>query len=331
MLRCTNSACKAELSDDARWCHECGSVVAARPGDRLGDYLIEQHVEDGAVGSIWRARRLSDQQIFAIKILPYDRFPEAKQKAEAIARFEQEIKAVNQIEEQRQHFVPILEVSVTSDGSPYFVMEFLEGLPLSRYLAQQNILCGAEILDLMQQLCAALQAVHQHPSRIIHRDIKPDNIFLVPQKDHSLLVKVLDFGLAKLDRKLSLTRTGDALGTPHYMAPEQWQNAKYVDQRADVYALGLILFEMLTGQRTFAAADSIVEIMRSHVLYPPPAPSGVVPWRHLPPALDLLVQAMLAKQPIQRPSSCAEVLRQLTRALGALAHEDPKALQQKYR
>jgi eukaryotic-like serine/threonine-protein kinase len=330
MLHCTNSACKTQLSIDARWCHECGSVVAARPGDILGDYLIEQHVEDGAVGSIWKARRLSDQRIFAIKILPYDRFPEAKQKAEAIARFEQEIKAVNQIEEQKQHFVPIIEVSVTSEGSPYFVMEFLEGLPLSRYLAQQKILCGAEILDLMQQLCQALQAVHQHPSRIIHRDIKPDNIFLVPQAEHSHLVKVLDFGLAKLDRKLSLTRTGDALGTPHYMAPEQWQNAKYVDQRADVYAVGLILFEMLTGQRTFAAADSIVEIMRSHVLYPPPAPSGVVPWRRLPSALDFLVQVMLAKQPIQRPSSCAEVLRQLTRALGSLAHEGPEALQQKH-
>ena len=93
MLRCTDSTCKAQLSDDARWCHACGAVVAARPGDRLGDYLIEEHIEDGAVGSIWRARRLSDQQIFAIKILPYDRFPEAKQKAEAIARFEQEIKA----------------------------------------------------------------------------------------------------------------------------------------------------------------------------------------------------------------------------------------------
>jgi serine/threonine protein kinase len=327
MLHCTNSTCKTQLPDDARYCQECGFVVPARPGDRIGDYLIEQHVEDGAIGSIWRARRMTDHQIFAMKILHYDRFQEPQQKAEAIARFEQEVKAVNQIQEQRQHFVPVIEVSVTSEGSPYFVMEFLDGLTLSRYLAKQRILCGAEILDLMGQLCRALQAIHQHPSRIIHRDIKPDNIFLVPQPDHSLLVKILDFGLAKLDRKLSLTRTNDALGTPHYMAPEQWQNAKYVDHRADIYALGLLLFEMLTGKRVFAeAGEAVVEIMRSHVLYTPAAPSMIVPWRKLPKMLDALVLAMLAKQPGKRPSSCAEVLQHLVRALGPLADEDRVSL-----
>jgi serine/threonine protein kinase len=305
-------------------------VVVAKPGDQIGDYLIEQHVEDGAVGSIWKARHIHSKKIFAMKILPYDRFPDENQKTEAIARFEREVQAVNQLQDQHKHFVPTVEVSVTSDGSPYFVMEYLEGMPLSRYLAAKKYLCGAEILHLMRQLCDALQAVHQHTSRIIHRDIKPDNIFLVPQKDGSQLVKILDFGLAKLGRQSSLTHTHKALGTPHYMAPEQWQNAKYVDHRVDIYALGLILFEMLTGERTFAkSSDSLVEIMYSHVRRQPPTPSNLVPWRDLPSALDELVLSALAKQPSQRPSSCAELLQRLIAALGALAQEDEALLHQK--
>jgi serine/threonine protein kinase len=305
-------------------------VVVARPGERIGDYLIEHHVEDGAVGSIWKARKVDTNEIFAMKILPYDRFPNEEQKREAIARFEREVQAVNQLQEQREHFVPIFEVSVTSDGSPYFVMEFLDGLPLSRYLLQKKILCGAELLDLMRQLCAALQTVHQHASRIIHRDIKPDNIFLVPQRDGSQLVKILDFGLAKLGRQSSLTHTYKALGTPHYMAPEQWQNAKYVDHRVDIYALGLILYEMLVGQRPFAkTSDSLVEIMYSHVKRQPQNPSSILPWRNMPPALDLFVQSMLAKQPSQRPSSCLDVLQKLTAAMGALSQEDEGALRSK--
>lgn len=336
MFHCINPTCRALLSGDARWCPECGASVAVRPGAQLGDYLVEAHMEDGAVGSIWRARHLETQTTVAIKVLPYDRFPDPKQKEEAISRFAVEAEAVNQIQEHRQHFVPVYEISVASDGSPYFVMEYLHGQPLSRYLASKKILCGQEIFDLMGQLCRALSAVHHHqPKPIIHRDIKPENIFLVGNKEPSTseaipLVKILDFGLAKLDRKLGITQTNHALGTPHYMAPEQWQNAKYVDQRADIYALGLVLFEMLAGRRPFAeAGEALLEIMRSHVLYPPPVPSRFVPWRRLSPQLDLLLQKVLAKRPDARPSTCESFYTSLEQAMGSLIHETEEELTQK--
>ena len=229
-----------------------------------------------------------------------------------------EAKAVNQI--GHEHIVDIADFGNTSDGEFYFVMEYLQGESLSdRLRARDTASTSAPALSITAQIADALNASHEQG--IIHRDLKPENIFLCinrgPSRD---FVKVLDFGLAKLtlsDQKVShKTRTGSVMGTPYYMSPEQCEGKIEIDHRADIYSLGVLLFEMLTGKVPFGG-DGYGEIIVKHVTMPPPSVRSIND--ELPEELDLILYRALAKDRDQRFQTMAEFEEALL---------DPRALRQ---
>ena len=177
--------------------------------------------------------------------------PELSRNPEVVSRFMTEAKSVNQI--GNEHIVDITDFGNTADGEFYFIMEFLQGEALADRLRRERLLQTQRALQIAAQVADALAASHAHG--IIHRDLKPENIFLITRGQSQDFVKVLDFGLAKLtqgDEKVShKTRTGSVMGTPYYMAPEQCEGKAGIDHRADVYSLGVILFEMMTGKVPF--------------------------------------------------------------------------------
>src|SRR5690606_702523 len=220
-----------------------------------------------------------------------------------VQRFFAEARSVNVI--RHESIVNVLDLSMLPDGRPYIVMEYLDGQPLSRVIVERSPLPVGGAVMLMCEVLDALAAAHS--SGVVHRDLKPDNIFVTAQGRP----KVLDFGIAKLRPELGAgsdaTRTGSILGTPHYMSPEQAQGSA-VDQRSDLYSLGVILFERLTGSRPFDA-PTLYGLLDQHVKQPPPPPSSR---RHdLLPAFDQVVYRALAKQPEQRFQSAAEMKQAL--------------------
>ena len=187
----------------------------------------------------------------------------------------------------------IFDVGFLPAGQAYLVMEFLEGETLASLIRRIGPLPLAHVAELARQIANVLEATHQ--AGITHRDLKPENIFLVPdaELEGGERVKVLDFGIAKLGGGATLTHSSvGSMGTPAYMAPEQWRDAKAVDWRADAYSLGCIAFEMAAGRPPFVV-ESIAEACMKHLSAPPPSLASLVP--HTPRALDGLVAALLEK------------------------------------
>ncbi len=238
-----------------------GTVIAER-------FQLEEQIGHGAMGTVWRAQHLSLNVPVAVKAIK----GALVESAEAKARFMREARAAAAL--RSTHVVQILDHGVHED-MPYIVMEFLEGETLSQRLQRAQTLTFDATLSVIKQVARALSLAHRRG--IVHRDLKPDNIFLAKEGDHEV-VKVLDFGIAK-DQGASLTATletqeGAILGTPYYLSPEQAQGSLDVDHRADLWALGVIAFECLTGRRPFESnhvGDLIVRI----VSRPIPTPSSV--------------------------------------------------------
>src|SRR5262249_18710981 len=246
------------------------------PGAPIGEYIAEDKIGEGGTGECWRGHHPVIGKRVAIKLLNRD-FVANK---EVVTRFIQEARAVNEI--RHRGLIDIFSFGELPDGRPYFVMEFLDGKPLSKYIKGKGPLPFGEITDIFGQICRALQAAHDRG--IIHRDLKPDNIYLVLEEGAPPFVKVLDFGIAKLagsgPEGQHLTRTGAIFGTPAYMSPEQCEGAKAVDQRSDIYALGIILFEMITGRTPFSEpGEGIGTIMMKQMSLPAPPPSALVTGR----------------------------------------------------
>jgi eukaryotic-like serine/threonine-protein kinase len=233
----------------------------------------------------------------------------------SLSRFLQEARAVNQI--KHRNLVDIFSFGELPDGRPYFVMEYLEGKSLASYLEQAGALPFSEILHLFDQACRALQAAHDQ--QIIHRDLKPDNIYLILEPTQPPFVKILDFGIAKLStgNQKRLTQTKSIFGTPGYMAPEQYEGAKNVDHRADIYALAVILFEMLTSQTPFALpGENIYVVISRQMSLSPPKASSKISNRLIPPAVDQFLLKALSLDREERPQSCIEFYQQLLVAVG---------------
>ena len=209
------------------------------------------------------------------------------------------------------------------DGRCYFVMELLVGETLRERIARGRMGVD-EVSAILKPLVRALEAAHQ--KGVIHRDLKPDNVFLVEIPGERPTVKLLDFGIAKLskaDHRIEQTKSGVMVGTPQYIAPEQ-AKGKEIDHRADIYSLGGIVFEMLTGRPPFEA-DNAMEMVAKHLMEAPPKPSSVEP--SLPAEIDSLVVAMLAKEPAQRPG-LVEVTTVIDRLkAGAIHLEEPKTVE----
>jgi eukaryotic-like serine/threonine-protein kinase len=259
-------------------------------GRTVGNYVVERKLGEGGMGAVYLARHPRIGKEVAIKVL----LPQLSRDPELVQRFFHEAKAAAEI--KNEHIVDVLDYGELSDGASYIVMEWLEGRSLSELLRAETKLPLARAQKIARGIGRALAAAHTRG--IVHRDLKPDNIFLVRHEDDPDFVKVLDFGIAKLmgDATDVKTRAGAILGTPYYMSPEQCQGFA-VDPRADVYSLGVILYQMVTGRLPFEAAG-LGELLMAHVSRPPPPPRTLEPG--LPLAAEEALLQALAKDPEQR-------------------------------
>ncbi|MCY1017230.1 serine/threonine-protein kinase [Pyxidicoccus sp. MSG2] len=290
-------------------------------GLRLGEYELRTRVGVGGMGLVYEGIQPLIGKRVAVKVLR----PELAHSTEQVERLLAEARAVNAI--RHRGIIDIFGFGQVPDGRQYIVMEFLDGQALDAVLAEKNRLPVQEALSILDEVLAALAAAHG--AGVVHRDLKPSNIFLVRQPDGSRYVKVLDFGLAKRAQtptgRSAQTRTDMVVGTPEYMAPEQARGQE-VGPMTDLYALGVVTFEMVTGRLPFIGT-SPVDLLMKHVEARPPRPSEFV--SDLPPALDAFILQMLTKDPETRPGS-ADALRQqlhkLRRTLRSSTRSNPSAL-----
>ncbi|MFD8753117.1 protein kinase [Kitasatospora sp. NPDC059577] len=275
-----------------------------------GRYRLEERLGRGGFGVVWRATDTTIPREVAVKVL----LAEHATDREAVSRFAGEARTAGSL--SNPHIVTVYDYGWTAAGSgkiPYLVMELVRGRALSEVL-KEGLPDHAKALRWIRHVCKALDAAHR--SDVVHRDIKPENV-MVTDEGEGERAKVLDFGIARLvTQTVRLTSTGNVIGTVPYLAPECWSGGA-VDGRADLYALGVMLYEVCTGGRPFRAA-SAAEYMYKHLEEVPPRV------RSKDPALAELVARLLAKRPEDRPSGAAEVLERL-RAVrpGMLRPDDP--------
>jgi len=278
-------------------------------GMTVGEYEITGKLGEGGMGTVYAARHPFIGKRAAVKVISEALCTDA----EAVERFVQEARAVNQI--GHPNIVDVFSFGTLADGRCYFVMEWLQGQSLAGRL-QQGRLPVREAVEILDPICRALEAAHERG--IIHRDLKPDNVFVVPVRGDRPLIKLLDFGIAKLagsdDSRVQRTRTGMMMGTPLYMSPEQ-ARARGLDARTDIYSLGVVAYEMLLGRPPFVS-DSAMEIVAAHLHQAPPPPSTLRP--DLPAPLERMLLDMLNKDPARRPGLA--LIREQLAALSGPAH-----------
>jgi predicted Ser/Thr protein kinase len=267
-----------------------------------GRYRIEELIGEGGMGLVYRAMHMALNKPVAIKVLQR----EASQDEEVLARFTREAQSASSI--GNQHIVDVSDFGVLEDGAVYFTMEYLEGEDLIEAIDSAQRMSSARAIHIAKQVCRALSAAHG--VGIVHRDLKPENVFLIRQGEDPDFVKILDFGIAKVaDGQHRLTRAGEVFGTPHYMSPEQCQGQD-VDARTDIYALGVLLYEMVTGDVPHDA-DTMMGILTKQ-LYEDPVPPSIK-CAQVPAALEQVIMRCLFKDPGQRYPSMAELLADLER------------------
>ncbi|MRG92469.1 serine/threonine-protein kinase [Polyangium spumosum] len=303
--------CRASYEDDVPVCPAHGAALvsldvsprddALEPGVMVGEYRIDHKLGSGTFGDVYAGEHPLIGKKVAVKVLNR-RFASDP---EAVSRFIAEARAVNKI--RHRNIIDIFSFNTLPGGRHYFVMEYVEGQTLAALLEQKHRLPVATALQIAQGVASALDAAHE--AGITHRDLKPENVFLAAERDGSHFPKLLDFGIAKLrdDDVAHETGSGVLLGTPLYMSPEQARGKK-VDARSDIYSLGVMIHEMLTGAVPFRG-DSAMDVALKHDTEPPPALSTVCPDLH--PALDAPVLGMLEKRPRNRPASAGEAVATL--------------------
>ena len=265
---------------------------------KIGAYRIIRKLGEGGMGAVFEALHEEIERRVAIKIL----HPEFAKSPEFTTRFFNEARAVNRVD--HLGLVQISDYSLLPDGTAYIVMEFLKGESLgSRLKRLGGPMAVEEVIYLCRQIADALAAAHD--KSIVHRDLKPDNVMIIPDPAMSggERTKLLDFGIAKLvehvDKAQLKTRTNALMGTPVYMSPEQCRGAASVDDKSDVYSLGVMLYVMLTGRQPFTG-EGTGEIIAKHIYEAPPPISGIASW--VPQPLAELVHGLLAKDKQQRPT-----------------------------
>lgn len=232
---------------------------------------------------------------------------ELKDDAEAVQRFVNEARATAAL--KGEHIARVFDVGLLQTGEPYLVMEQLEGIGLDQYLRERGPLAPSEAVDIVLQVCEGL--AEAHAAALVHRDIKPPNLFLARRPDGQYSVKILDFGIAKQRvhaESPALTDPGKSLGSPWYMSPEQMLTPASVDERADVWSLGVLLFELLTTRRPFDG-ESVPQVCANVLTATPPRPSDCR--SDLAPELDEIVLGCLEKEPQRRPRSVSELAQAL--------------------
>lgn len=288
------------------------AAVGAQVGRVLGGrYQLDQCIGAGGMGEIYRARRLHIGDTVAVKVLR----PDVVENEKSRQRFYREARAAAML--HHPNAVVIHDFGEDNDGTAYIVMELLVGQSLRQLLIDEGSISALRAYGIMRQACAALDAGHRNG--IVHRDIKPDNIILLDSHDGSDHVKILDFGIAKLrDKALDtssleqrLTNMGTVIGTPHYMSPEQCQGEE-ADARSDIYSLGIVLYELLTGVAPFIAKTP-TGIAIKHVTEQPRPPRELSP--NINPSVEKVTLRALAKDPNARPQTALELAREFEAAL----------------
>ncbi|MGF1468710.1 MAG: protein kinase [Sandaracinaceae bacterium] len=289
-----------DKAPDLRLVTEAGAGQDPLLGEVLdGRYRIEELLGEGGMGVVYRATHVTLNKPLALKVLKRD----VSKNPEVMERFRREAQSASAI--GSPHIIDISDFGRLADGSTYFVMELLDGPSLTEALDAQAPMPEERIYPIAVQLTEGLGAAHERG--IIHRDLKPDNVHLVRQGDRADFVKVLDFGIAKVstgaDKKL--TQAGQVFGSPHYMSPEQC-TGREVDRRTDVYALGVILYEMACGRVPFDA-DNLMGVLTKHGYEQPIAPREMPPPTVVSPGLEAVILKCLAKAPEARYQTMGEL------------------------
>lgn len=274
-----------------------------RPTMQLGLYELIEKIGQGGMGAVWKARHTKLDKLVAVKVLPQHLMMDAG----AVSRFEREMKAVGKLE--HPHIVRAMDAG-HADGIHYLVMEYIEGTDLARLVKSRGPRSVPEACQMVRH--AALGLAHAHEHGLVHRDIKPSNLLLSKKGQ----VKILDLGLARLQSErtnedVSLTMQGEVMGTPDYMAPEQWHSAHSAGPAADLYALGCTLYHLLTGHPPFADKDhsTYADKMKAHLCESPPRLRELR--SDTPEEVEVLCQRLLAKNADERCNSAKELAQQL--------------------
>jgi serine/threonine-protein kinase len=299
--------CGARYPADFRVCPRDATPLEDAPDDEDpivgqlldGSYEVLRVIGEGGMGRVYEARhtRLHTKR-FAVKLLHH----ELARQPDVVTRFQREAEAASVL--THPNVVGVYDVNTSADGRPYIVAELLQGEDLGSHLDRVGKLATVDAVHIVRQVCHALGAAHA--SGIVHRDVKPENVFLAGPNG---TVKVLDFGISKiLETSDGLTKTGTVMGTPDYMAPEQARGDR-VDSRADIYAVGAILYRALTGRKPFEGNDAM-SILTAVLTQEPERPSTLNP--KIPLSLELVVQQTMAKMPSERFATMEALEQALT-------------------
>ena len=325
--------CFARFPDGERFCHHDSAVLVeeediARLGTSIGNYRLDKILGRGGMGTVYSGEHIYIKKPVAVKVL----HPQFARYQEAIHRFLREARAATSI--NHPNIVDVTDFGILADGPVYFVMEYLEGKSLEDLIEKEGAVELHRALNIANQIALALEAAHN--VGVIHRDLKPDNIMLlkrpgrrdlvrmapdqswITEREESYdFVKVLDFGIAKVlvqDELLAETVQGAVFGTPEYMSPEQ-----DVDHRADVYSLGVILFDMLCGRPPFEAPQSS-EVLSMHIHSAPPSPREFAPHREITEMAEAVILKAMQKDPGKRYQNMTEFRRDLSHAYGSISY-----------
>ena len=303
--------CTRENEDEARFCMGCGENLAAvtsareRKDTYIGQvldskFMILDHLGDGGMGKVYKAEQLTLNKIVAIKILHRNLLQNETQ----VKRFQREAWSASRLD--HPHSIGIIDVGRTTDDSHFIAMEYLEGVELTEIIQHEFPISPERIVHIMDQVLSVLHEAHEN--KIIHRDLKPENIMLIERAEEEDFVKVLDFGIAKLQERdpnmPALTMQGIVCGTPEYMSPEQAMG-KELDHRTDIYASGCILYEMLTGEVPFNA-NNYQAILGMHIRNDPERPCLKRPDLDIHPKIEeIALMAMQKDREMRFPDALA--------------------------
>jgi serine/threonine-protein kinase len=304
--------CSSEIRDDARFCPSCGAEqpraeVAGTDADPLmgkvvaRKFKVEKLLGVGGMGKVYKARQLSLDKAVVVKVL-HDHFREDPQ---LVQRFQREAKAASRL--NHPNSIQIIDFGQDESGVVFMAMEFLQGQDLFALLKKDGPLPADRLAKVMIQVCSALAEAHEQ--NVIHRDLKPENIMVEDRRGQKDFVKVLDFGIAKIqdpgEGQQALTQAGMVCGTPEYMSPEQARGLQ-LDPRSDIYALGVVMYQLAVGELPFIA-DTPIGIVTKHILEKPVPPRQRAPQLNIPEELENIILKAMEKEADKRFSSVAEL------------------------
>jgi serine/threonine protein kinase len=313
---CPDPSCAKKYPDSVSFCGECGKITIQeqKPGDedprlgqKLGDYVVVARVADGAMGRVYEGRHHQTKDRVAIKVL----HPDVSRDAVAVERFKREYETAKEM--SHPNIVRVIDFGKTPDGLGFMTMEYLEGEELGNLVRRDGKLDQKRMIRAMCQCALGLD--YAHSFGFIHRDLKPDNIFLAKDKNGTETVRILDFGSVKLQMETGpkLTAFGTTLGSPYYMSPEQAMGKQDVDQRTDVFALAAIVYECLTGKIAFEAPNVAQILMKIISQQPTPASQLVM---GLPPRLDDVIDKGIRKDKQKRYGTASALAKDMCEAFG---------------